>query len=440
MTKLTDMSTQELSRRLDALRSGQTTDVKSVPEDVSSLQELVYELQVYQIELEMQNRELRETRRALEAARDCYADLFDYAPIGYLDFDVRGRIVHANITAMCMLGGQRTNLPETPFTKFLLPEDDPLFFQHLHRVLLYGDRASCQLRLGGRARAEAVVRLESIAIMEEGKGSSGVCRSAMLDITEQVHTEAAYRQQQEALTHAERLSQLGELASGIAHEINQPLSALLTYAQMAQRLNARSELKPEQLAEMLDKMATQATLGGDILRRIRRFARKTEMIPRPVQLNEILADAVQLTAHRAQQQGIDIELTTRPGLPAIMADPVEIQQVVVNLVVNAIEAVADAGMTRGVIEIRVGWSEKHNQLECWVMDSGPGPEEEQMSQLFQPFYTTKREGMGLGLSISHSIIERHGGELRYAGRADSQTRFCFSLPAAGRTKGGDHAE
>lgn len=436
--KLTDMSTQELAHWLEVLRSGQAAGVGLAPEDVVSLQELVHELQVHQIELEMQNRELRETRSALEAARDRYADLYDYAPIGYLDFDMRGRLVHANITAMNMLGGKRTNMLNMPFTSFLMPEDVPVFFQHLHRVSRYGNRASCQLRLGGRARSETVIRLESIAIMDEVKESDGVCRSAMLDVTEQVRTEAALRRQQEALTHAERLSQLGELASGIAHEINQPLSALLTYAQTAQRLIARGELGPEQLTDLLDKMAAQATLGGDILRRIRRFARKTEMVPRPVQLNEILADAVQLTAHRSQQRGVEIELNTSPGLPPVMADPVEIQQVVINLVVNAIEAITDAGMTSGIINIRTDWSDKRNQLVCCVNDSGPGPDQDQLLQLFQPFYTTKQEGMGLGLSISHSIIERHGGELRYAGREDSRTRFCFSLPTAGRDEGSPH--
>lgn len=426
---ISDMSMQQLEQWLHKLRS-QQADAGVTSTDLSQLQELVHELQVHQLELEMQNRELRETRAQLERARDRYADLYDYAPVGYLDFDRRGSVLHANITALTLLGGSRAALESHPFPVFLDQADVPGFFSHLRRVLRYGERAHCQLRLGGRAADPRVVRLDSIAVVDDRMAVEPVCRSAMLDITEQSKAETALRHQQEALIHAERLSQLGELASGIAHEVNQPLSALLTYAQTGLRLLQRGGMAPGELEELLGKMAAQAQQGGEILRRIRRFARKTEMEPRPVQLNEVVSEAVALTEPRARELSVTLALNPGPALPEIMADPVEIQQVIVNLIVNGIEAIAGAGMARGRIELRTGWSESREALECCVADTGPGLEAAQETHLFQPFYTTKPEGMGLGLSLSHSILERHGGELYYCGHGNGRTRFCFSLPLA----------
>ncbi|RRQ22347.1 sensor histidine kinase [Thiohalobacter thiocyanaticus] len=429
--KLSDMSMQQLEQWLERLRT-QQTDEHITSADLSQLQELVHELQVHQLELEMQNRELLETRAQLEAARDRYADLYDYAPVGYLDFDRHGCVLQANITALTLLGGDRAALEGQPFSVFLDKADAPEFFNHLHRVLQYGDRTHCQLRLGGRAGGSRVVRLNSIAVADEREPANPLCRSAMLDITEQIEIEAetALHQQQAALIHAERLSQLGELASGIAHEVNQPLSALLTYAQTGLRLLQRGAMAPRELETLLDKMATQAQQGGEILRRIRRFARKTEMESRPVQLNDVVSEAVALIKPRAEQAGVAPALILSPALPEVMADPVQIQQVVVNLIINGIEAIAGAGMTQGRIEIRTGLSVSRDALECCITDTGPGLETAQEALLFQPFYTTKPEGMGLGLSLSHSILERHGGELYYNGCNDGHTRFCFSLPLA----------
>lgn len=424
---LSDMSMQQLEQWLETLRSRQPGDsVKST--DLPQLQELVHELQVHQLELEMQNRELLETRAQLEAARDRYADLYDYAPVGYLDFDRRGSVLQANITALNLLGGRRAALEGHPFTGFLEQADTPEFFNHLRRVLKHGDRAHCQLRLGGRTSASRVVRLDSIAVLDERETAEPVCRSSMLDITEQVEAETALRRQQSALIHAERLSQLGELASGIAHEVNQPLSALLTYAQTGQRLLQRGGIAPEELEALLEKMAAQAQQGGEILRRIRRFARRTEMEPRLVQLNDVVTEAVALIESRAREHSVALDAILSPALPAVMADPVELQQVIVNLIVNGIEAISGAGMAPGRIEVRTGWGASREALECCVADTGPGLEAAQETHLFHPFYTTKAGGMGLGLSLSHSILERHGGELHYRGHEDGRTRFCFSLP------------
>lgn len=426
ITRLSELSTPRLEKWLDELRNGQN-NTEERPAELSRLQELVHELQVHQLELELQNRELRQARKQLEETRDHYADLYDYAPIGYMDFDIQGRVVMANITAMCMLGRQRSNLIEKPFTSYLDPVEIPAFFHHLRRVLHYGDRENCQLRLGGRARGDATVRLESIAVIDDRNDSGPICRSAMLDVTNQMRAEAALRQQQDALTHAERLSQLGELASGIAHELNQPLASLLTYAQTGRRMLERGAAEPRQLGELLDKMAAQAELGGNILGRVRRFARKTQMTPKRIQLNEIVVDAVALTEARCRERNIKLLRNFSTGLPAVMADPVEIQQVVMNLITNGIEAIDATGARTGSIEVITRWAKGRHALECCVADTGTGPDSEQVRHLFQPFFTTKREGMGLGLSISHSILERHGGELCYAGHEQGRTLFCFTL-------------
>src|SRR5690606_187518 len=252
------------------------------------------------------------------------------------------------------------------------------------------------------------------AIRETYTGSVVEVVSVSRDITERIRSEERNRRLQDELSHATRLATLGELTSGIAHEINQPLAAIVNYASASQRyLNA---LQPEgeagqRLAQGLERISTHAQHAAEVIKRMRTFLRKGPRNAQRVNPARLAADAVRLCAWEAQQQQGEIIQQRAPDLPDVHIDPVLLQQVLLNLLRNAIEANREAHPD-APSTIRLELEALDRQVHLRVIDQGPGVSPEQMDQLFTPFYTSKAGGLGLGLSMSQSIIESFGGGLQ----------------------------
>ena len=230
------------------------------------------------------------------------------------------------------------------------------------------------------------------------------------------------------LAHVGRLSTLGELASGLAHELNQPLSAIASYCAGARRLVVRGNASPELLVSTLDSCAAQAQRAGDIIRRMRTLVRRDQGTRLPVDLNAIVCDVVTLLEGEGRRKNVQVTIDVAERLPAVRADRVQIEQVVLNLVLNAMEAIDEAASKRRRVEVRTRGLDG-GAVEVQVADSGPGFSGEATDALFTPFYTTKAEGMGIGLSICRSIVDAHGGTLSAENLPGSGALLRLRLPA-----------
>jgi signal transduction histidine kinase len=247
-------------------------------------------------------------------------------------------------------------------------------------------------------------------------------------VTERRRAEAWVRERREEFAHASRLTEAGEMTAALAHEINQPLAATMSYARAARKI-ARRDGASAQLAEVLDKTVAQAERADRVMRSLRDFVRKGESRVEIVDVARLVADSLILAGPGVRQQGVGIVTEVDSGLPPVAGDPIQLQQVLLNLLRNAAEALAGSAVADRRITLSAGPGEP-GFVEIAVRDTGPGFSELVERNLFTPFVTTKATGMGLGLSIARSIVESHGGVLAGYRPPEGGTVFRFTLPIA----------
>ncbi|WP_425404073.1 sensor histidine kinase [Hwanghaeella sp.] len=276
----------------------------------------------------------------------------------------------------------------------------------------------------------------STPIVEDGKVLGAVV--SFRDISKRKAVEESLRQSRERsrkleedLHHVSRLSAMGEMASGLAHELNQPLTAIISYVRAATRfLQGDATGRQERAIEQLDKAADQALRAGEIIRRLRQFVLKEDSVQSFEDVGDVVSEAVQLVASAVRSPNIEVEIRVEQGLPHVLMDKIRIQQVVVNLVRNAVEALE--GMADGRIAVRAGTG-GGEVVMVTVSDNGPGLADNVKDQLFQSFVTSKADGMGIGLSICRSIVENNGGTLTAELNDEDGMTFCFTLPVSQST-------
>jgi PAS domain S-box-containing protein len=234
------------------------------------------------------------------------------------------------------------------------------------------------------------------------------------------------------LTHLTRVGVVGEMASSIAHEVNQPLTAVATYAQACRRMIAAGALEESEVLEALDRISAEAMRAGDIVNRLKSLVRKHESKRAVVDVNDLIRDIERLASVDARLHDTVLRLELAPSLPLVVADGIQIQQVVLNLIRNSVDAME--GVEAGQREVVVNSGLLDREIEVSVKDNGSGIAESIDSELFQPFFTTKKEGLGVGLSISRSIVENHGGRMWYVRNPNGGTTFNFTLPVRARRR------
>jgi two-component system sensor kinase FixL len=249
------------------------------------------------------------------------------------------------------------------------------------------------------------------------------------DITDRRRAEDEARVLQERLTHFSRLSTMGEMAAGLAHEINQPLSAIATYARASQRLMNLPEPETDEVIAALEQINAQALRAGEVIRRLRNFVKNREVKREPVNCARLLEDLRTLAETDARLHNIRLRVDCEEPLPTVYADPIQLQQVVLNLVRNAIDAMADAPEDRREVLLMTREG-PDGEVEITVADHGTGLAPEATEHLFNPFFTTKASGTGLGLAISRSIVRAHGGRLWHTPNDGCGVRFHFTLPVS----------
>jgi two-component system sensor kinase FixL len=252
-------------------------------------------------------------------------------------------------------------------------------------------------------------------------------------LTADEHLQQKEEEFRERLTHVTRISTMGEMASSIAHEVNQPLTAVATYAQACRRMVENGMMEAPEVLEVLERIGEEALRAGDIIHRLRGMIRRqeTELVERDI--NRLLEKIAPLASVDARLNGVELEFCLPAEPTRILADEVQIQQVVLNLIRNGIDAMEGIPPDQRKLEVRVHSTERKT-VEVRVSDRGCGLLEESEKALFEPFFTTKEGGLGLGLSISRSIISAHGGHLSFFRNPGGGTTFWFSLPTVSETE------
>jgi two-component system sensor kinase FixL len=267
-----------------------------------------------------------------------------------------------------------------------------------------------------------------LSIGEMQSGGEPYFTGFVRDLTEHQQTQARMQELQSELVHVSRLTAMGEMASALAHELNQPLAAISNYMKGSRRLLAESaDPNAPKIESAMDRAAEQALRAGQIIRRLRDFVSRGESEKRVESLSKLIEEAGALGLAGAREQNIQLRFGLNPEFDLVLVDRVQIQQVLVNLFRNALEAMAQSPRRELVV---ANAEVADDMVEVEVSDTGSGFHEDAKSNLFQTFFTTKETGMGVGLSISRSIIEAHGGRMWAETNASGGATFRFTLPAA----------
>lgn len=248
-----------------------------------------------------------------------------------------------------------------------------------------------------------------------------------IDITQRKFAELEAQQRRSELAHLSRVTMLGELSGSMAHELNQPLTAILSNAQAAQRFLAQDNVDLKEVSEILADIVDQDNRAGEVIRRLRLLLKEGEVQQLPLDVNDVLGEGLKLIRNDLVNKGVALVAGFAQSLPTVIGDRVQLQQVLVNLVMNACDAMTDNSPADRRLVVRTQVSNGQGVL-CSVSDLGPGIPEDRLEQVFNPFFTTKSHGLGLGLSVCRSIVEAHGGRLWVSNNTERGTTFHFTLP------------
>jgi two-component system, LuxR family, sensor kinase FixL len=376
--------------------------------------------------------EQRETEAQLQQAEEELRLIFRRAPVGMATLsaphDVDGNYLSVN-EAMCnMLGYTEGEMLARSVRDVTPPEDMERTLENFHQLLAGAETVRYEKRFIHK-NGSIVHALVNLSLINDHEGRPLLIISQILDRTDVVHAEMEARKQRERLAHVARLGTLGEMAGGIAHELNQPLAAIATYTQACQRLLAAGDMDADELGQVLGRVSAQARRAGAVIQRLRAFVRRHAPDRRNLDANELIREILPLVEMDCRSHDVDLQLELQTDLSKVQVDGIQLQQVLLNLTRNAVEAMHACDPQLRKLSICTENLER-DEVRLAVADTGPGVPEGMLEQLFEPFFTTKPEGMGLGLSLSRSIIEAHGGTLRYDAQPGMGSTFNIRLPTA----------
>lgn len=441
----TEMNSDDIRRHAEAVAARMSKDTASLSPEVR--RNLLHELQVHQIELEMQNDELRRTQLELEASRARYFDLYDLAPVGYVTLSEKGIIREANLTLVDLLGVTRKEVIKRPFTHFILPADQDIFYQHRRQLFDSDTPQLCKLRLL-RANGDPFwAQLEGKKVQNvAGKPS---VRIIISDITSQKQAEdalqashqrleetiAELRQTQAQLVQQERLAAVGQLAAGIAHDFNNILAVITLYIDMS----LHNPNLPPVLKDRLEVVNRQTKRAAHLVQQILDFGRRAVLQTRSVALALFMQEQVDLWC-RTIPESIKIYFQDETtGECIVHADPTRLQQLFTNLVLNARDAMPDGGdLHINLAQFYLGSGDTAplpdmvvgKWVRVTVSDSGTGIADKTLPYIFEPFFTTKEPGMGSGLGLAqvYGIAKQHNGYVDVQTAEGEGTTFTIYLP------------
>ncbi|WP_246355968.1 two-component system sensor histidine kinase NtrB [Paraburkholderia humisilvae] len=366
----------------------------------------------------------REPTSAIPDVSHVFAAL-EHAPVAAIIVDQQGRIARANAQTERLFQYRRCDLAGLP-AELLVPHLLSTAHERPHPLCVPevsdAHEAVRTREIHAKRRDGTLFPAEVVA----SEVRDGDCVATLAFITDRTERYELKRDRQE-LAHLTRVSTLGELAGSLAHELNQPLTAILSNVQAAQRF---IDLDPPDLAEVreiLKDIVDDSCRASEVIRRIRAFVKKDELELVRLDVGDVLRDVMQLVHSDAIVRGVHLSVDIDDALPRVRGDKIQLQQVVLNLVINAFDAVSDGDtLERGVTAF--AGLDRDGNVRVAIRDRGPGIAADRLERIFKPFVTSKAHGMGLGLSISRSIVEMHRGRLWAENNADKGMTFYVVLP------------
>jgi two-component system, chemotaxis family, sensor kinase Cph1 len=407
-----------LRKRAEALageRAGEMPEDLEAPPLEVALRAL-HELRVHQIELEMQNEELRRTQEVLEGSQARYFDLYDLAPVGYFTLSEQGLILEANLTAARLLGVERGALVKQPLSRFVLPEDQDIYYLHRKALLEKGNPQAWELRMHKKDAAPFWVRVE--ATMAQGPDGASVCRAVVSDITE------TKRAEQLIQTHS---NELQEFAYGLTHDLQEPLRMVVNFSQLlAQEYEGK-------LGENADKYLAYSVQGAfrieALLKGLLNYLEVTESDSDgllSIDCNHVLSTTLLSLHTDIQHSGATV---TSDSLPIVVAREAMLSQIFQNLIGNSIKYRGEAAPTIHISAVRTaeGW-------QFSVRDNGIGIDPADSKLIFGMFkrlHGKEIPGTGIGLALCRKVVERQGGRIWVESEAGRGATFKFTIPTEG---------
>ena len=371
--------------------------------------------------------QLRESEERLRSAQRL-------ARFGNWEWDIKTNHIFRS-EEICRIFGMPPSSSTTDYTEFLQavqPQDRDRLVQAA-RDALAEEKSSWFLefqitRPDGEVRTVACVA----EVFRDAAGSPVRMGGACQDVTDQKYAEAHLRRSLDEIAHLNRVAAMGELTGSLAHELNQPLAAILSNAQAASRFLDREYPDRAEVKECLTDIIADDKRAGEVIRRLRSLLKKGASQPSLVDLNEVVSDAIRLVGNDAMLRNVSVKVEPFPGLAAVLGDRIQLYQLALNLIMNGLDAVAERSPGNRWVLVRTAEADGGG-VELRVEDSGKGIAEGDLVRVFEPFYTTKPDGLGMGLSISRSIVQAHGGRIWADSRAGGGAIFRCVLPAPQQT-------
>ncbi|MBU1777490.1 MAG: PAS domain-containing sensor histidine kinase [Gammaproteobacteria bacterium] len=378
------------------------------------------------LRLERRNRELERMVAAATKVRDHYVDLYESAPIACLTLDAKGAIADVNLSACSLLGLERGKKDHRAFESHIPKEDVKYWRQLLKHAKQSGHQQGCELTLrridGTRFQASLEIRYAEV-------GSASAISIVLADISNQKRREKDTMDWRKEMAELRKMQIAAQTATAIAHELNQPLLAISNYSEAAVKFLGAESPDLHKVTKAVQGCQRQAHRAGETIHELLDYLSLKEIQVEAINLNEIIGQVVDAARSEHELQ-FDSVLLLEDGLPPVLANRIHVEKVIFNLLRNGIEAMHESEVPQPSITVTVYTKGDVNSAQVTIQDNGPGVKEENLQQLFKPFFTTKVKGIGMGLAVSRSLIEANGGQLWIDPSEGPGATFHLTLPFA----------
>jgi PAS domain S-box-containing protein len=349
--------------------------------------------------------------------------------------NLEGQVLFVNAAGRELVGLSRDDdVADMHVGEFVHDDERPRVAAEIWPAALANQRWDGETCFRHFTTGEPIPMHQHVFLIDDPKGKAAVVATISRDVRQQKRSEQALAKGREAIAHVARVTTMGELTASIAHEVNQPLAAIVNNANACVHWLAAKPANMFEARTAAQRIIRDANRASDVITHIRAFLTRGKPLMASLRLDELVADVAVLVDGEARDKGVAIELQIAPRLPGILGDPIQLQQVLLNLIINGMEAMAEVRGRERAIAIAVEPLDER-EVRLSVRDTGPGLDPAQAERAFEMFYTTKAHGMGMGLAICRSIVEAHGGRLWTASNDGMGQAFHFTLPVDGASAG-----